>query len=152
MSSIKNVFSFSMVGVVSCVMLMGLVALSGCASITGKSTGQTTSDAVISSTVQTKLKNDDHLTFLPPIDVDTERGVVNLTGVVPTDFQRARAARLAQEVEGVTSVNNKLRVRPWLFRVQRLRRGRVSQVLLQRQKAPRGSGRDRGDARGRSVQ
>ena len=115
MSSIKNVFSFSMVGVVSCVVLMGLIGLSGCGSITGKSTGQTTSDTVISSTVQTKLKNDGHLVFLPPIDVDTERGVVNLSGVVPTDFQRDRATRLAQEVEGVTSVNNKLRVRPWLF-------------------------------------
>jgi osmotically-inducible protein OsmY len=94
---------------------MGLIGLSGCESITGKSTGQTTSDAVISSTVQTKLKNDDYLSFLPPIDVDTERGVVNLSGVVPTDFQQARATRLAQEVEGVTRVNSKLRVRPWLF-------------------------------------
>ena len=104
-----------MVGVVSYVVLMGLVGLSGCESITGKSTGQTTSDAVISATVQTKLTNDDQLSFLPPIDVDTERGVVNLRGVVSTDSQRARATRLAQEVEGVTTVNNKLRVRPWLF-------------------------------------
>ena len=104
-----------MVGVVSCVVLMGLVGLSGCGSITGKSTGQTTSDAAISSAVHTKLTNDDRLTFLPPIDVDTERGVVNLSGVVPTDFQRDRATRLAQEVEGVIRVNNKLRVRPWLF-------------------------------------
>ena len=70
---------------------------------------------MISAAVQTKLTNDDHLTFLPPIDVDTERGVVNLSGVVPTEFHRARATRLAQEVEGVTRVNNKLRVRPWLF-------------------------------------
>jgi hyperosmotically inducible protein len=104
-----------MVGVVSGVVLMGLVGLSGCESITGKSTGQTTSDAVISAGVKTKLTHDDNLTFLPPIDVDTERGVVNLTGVVPTEFHRARATRLAQEVEGVTRVNNKLRVRPWLF-------------------------------------
>jgi osmotically-inducible protein OsmY len=115
MRSIKHAFPFSMVGVVSCGVLMGLIGLSGCESITGKSIGLTTSDAVISSTVQTKLKNDDHLAFLPPIDVDTERGVVNLSGVVPTDFQRAEATRLAQEVEGVTRVNNKLRVRPWLF-------------------------------------
>ena len=104
-----------MVGVVSCVVLMGLVGLSGCGSITGKSTGQTTSDAVISAEVKTKLTHDDHLAFIPPIHVDTERGVVNLIGVVPTEFQRARATRLAQEVEGVTRVNNKLRVRPWLF-------------------------------------
>lgn len=104
-----------MVGVVSCIVFMGLVGLSGCQSITGKSTGQTTSDAVISSAVQTKLTHDDDLDFLPPIDVDTERGVVNLIGVVATDSQRDRATRLAQEVEGVTRVNNKLRVRPWLF-------------------------------------
>ena len=104
-----------MVGVVSGVVLMGLVGLSGCQSITGKSTGQTTSDTMISSAVQTKLTHDDNLDFLPPIDVDTEHGVVNLIGVVGTESQRDRATRLAQEVEGVTKVNNKLRVRPWLF-------------------------------------
>ena len=113
MSSIKNVFSFSMVGVVSCVVLMGLVGLSGCGSITGKSTGQTTSDAVISSAVHTKLTNDDRLVYLPPIDVDTERGVVNLHGAMPTESDRARATRLAQEVEGVTTVKNDLEILPW---------------------------------------
>ena len=102
-----------MVGVVSGVVLMGLVGLSGCQSITGKSTGQTTSDTMISSAVQTKLTNDNQLAYLPPIDVDTERGVVNLHGAMPTTSQGIRAERLAQEVEGVTRVNNNLEILPW---------------------------------------
>src|SRR6476661_2198785 len=113
MSSIKNVFSFSMVGVVSCVGLMGLVGLSGCESTTGKSTRQTTSDAAITVAVQTKLTKDDHLASIPPIHVDTDRGVVNLSGAMPTESDRARATRLAQEVQGVNRVNNNLEILPW---------------------------------------
>jgi hyperosmotically inducible protein len=102
-----------MVGVVSCVVLMGLVGLSGCESTTGKSTRLTVSDASITAAVQTKLRNDEHLAYLPPIDVDTERGVVNLSGAMPTASQRDRATRLVQEVEGVTRVNNNLAILPW---------------------------------------
>ena|SRR6185295_16248118 len=102
-----------MVGVVSCVMLMGLVGLSGCESITGKSTRQTVNDASITAAVQTKLEKDDQFAYIPRMKVDTERGVVNLSGGVPTASQRARATRLAQEVEGVTGVNNNLQVFPW---------------------------------------
>ena len=102
-----------MVGVVSCVVLMGLVGLSGCESTTGKLTRQTASDAAITAAVQTKLANDNQLAYLPPIDVDTERGVVNLHGAMPTTSQGIRAERLAQEVEGVTRVNNDLHLLPW---------------------------------------
>jgi osmotically-inducible protein OsmY len=101
-------------GVVSCVVLMGMVGLSGCESITGNSTRQTVSDdASITAAVQAKLTHDDQLDYLPPIKVNTERGVVNLNGAVPTESQRARATRLVQEVEGVTRVNNKLEINPW---------------------------------------
>jgi len=46
----------------------------------------------------------------PRIDVDTERGVVNLSRVVETEVQRAQASRLAKQVEGVVRVNNNLQV------------------------------------------
>jgi len=98
-----------MVGVMSYVVLTGLVALSGCESTTGKSTRQTLSDASISTAVQMKLTSD-RLSNFPRIDVDTERGVVNLSGVVQTEGQRAQAARLAREVEGVIRVNNNLQI------------------------------------------
>ena len=99
----------TMVGVMSCVVLTGLVTLSGCESNTGESTPQTLIDASISIAVQKKLTSD-RLAYFPRIDVDTERGVVNLSGVVQTEAQRAQAARLAQEVEGVIRVDNNLQI------------------------------------------
>ena len=95
--------------VLSCAVLALLGALSGCQSTTGKTAGQTMSDASISTAVQTKLTSD-RLSNFPRIDVDTERGVVNLSGVVETQAQRARAERLAHQVEGVVRVNNNLQI------------------------------------------
>ena len=104
-------FSFpKFIGVVlSCAVLVCLGALSGCQSTTGKTAGQTMSDASISTAVQTKLTSD-RLANFPRIDVDTERGVVTLSGVVETAAQRARAERLARQVDGVVRVNNNLQI------------------------------------------
>ena len=93
----------------SCAVLALLGALNGCQSTTGKTAGQTMNDASISTAVQTKLTGD-RLSNFPRIDVDTERGVVNLGGVVETEAQRARAERLAQQVNGVVKVNNNLQI------------------------------------------
>ena len=95
--------------VVSCAVLALLGALGGCQSTTGKTAGQTMNDASISAAVQTKLTSD-RLSNFPRIDVDTERGVVNLSGVVETEAQRTRAERLAQQVNGVVRVNNNLQI------------------------------------------
>lgn len=95
--------------VLSCALFTLLGVLSGCQSATGKTAGQTMSDASISTAVQTKLTSD-RLSNFPRIDVDTERGVVNLSGVVETEAQRARADRLARQVEGVVKVNNNLQI------------------------------------------
>ena len=97
------------VGVMSSVVIILLVTLSGCQSTTGKTARQTISDASISTAVQAKLMND-RLSNFPRIDVDTERGVVNLSGVVQTEAQRTQAAHLARQVEGVVKVNNNLQV------------------------------------------
>lgn len=97
------------VGVISCTVFTFLVALTGCQSTTGKTAGETISDASISTAVQTKLTSD-RLSNFPRINVDTERGVVNLSGVVETEAQRAHAASLAQQVKGVIKVNNNLQI------------------------------------------
>ena len=102
-----------MVGVVSSVVLMGLVSLNGCESITGKSTRQTPSDASITATVQAKLKNDSYFGYVPPLVVATDHGVVHLSGAVPTPYHRDRVGSLAREVEGVTEVDNDLTILPW---------------------------------------
>jgi len=99
----------TMVGVMLSVALTGLIALNGCDSTSEKSIPQTLSDASISLEVQKKLASDPVSNF-PRIDVETEAGVVNLSGVVQTETQRAQAARLAQAVEGVIGVNNNLQV------------------------------------------
>lgn len=44
------------------------------------------------------------------VNVDVENGVVTLTGSVATNEQKATAARIAQGVDGVTSVRNNLTV------------------------------------------
>jgi hyperosmotically inducible periplasmic protein len=91
------------------VLLALLGTLGGCQSTTGKTAGQAMSDESISTAVQTKLTSD-RLSNFPRVDVDTERGVVNLSGVVETEAQRARAERLARQVDGVVKVNNNLQI------------------------------------------
>jgi hyperosmotically inducible periplasmic protein len=93
----------------SCTLLVVLGVFSGCQSTTGKTASQTMSDASISAAVQTKLTSD-RLSNFPRIDVNTERGVVNLSGIVETQAQRARAERLAHQVDGVVRVNNNLQI------------------------------------------
>jgi hyperosmotically inducible protein len=84
-------------------------AMSGCQSMTGKTAGQTVNDASLSAAVQAKLTSD-RLSNFPRINVETERGVVNLSGVVETEAQRAQAERLAHQVNGVVRVNNTLQI------------------------------------------
>jgi len=97
------------IAVISCVVLTFFMTLTGCQSMTGKTASQTMSDASISTAVQAKFTSDRPSNF-PRIDVDTERGVVNLSGVVETEGQRTQAARLAQQVKGVVHVNNNLQL------------------------------------------
>jgi hyperosmotically inducible protein len=101
--------SSKVLGVLSCLILTCVVGLTGCQSTTGKTAGETLSDASISTAVQAKLTRDQVSNF-PRIDVDTDRGVVNLSGVVETETQRAQAAYLAKQVRGVVMVNNNLQI------------------------------------------
>jgi osmotically-inducible protein OsmY len=86
-----------------------LMLSAGCETMTGKTAGRTVSDASITAAVQGKLTTD-RVSNFSRIDVDTERGVVNLGGVVRSAEEKARAAELARQVEGVKRVNNNLQV------------------------------------------
>jgi osmotically-inducible protein OsmY len=59
--------------------------------------------------VKTKLMGDKAVGGLK-IDVDTEKGVVTLTGPVHTAAEKAEALRLARTTKGVASVVDKLTV------------------------------------------
>ena len=83
--------------------------ITGCQSTNGKAADQTMNDAAISVAVQGKLMSDRVSNFLH-VDVNTEGGVVTLSGIVETNEQRAQAERLAHEVEGVLRVKNRLQI------------------------------------------
>src|SRR4029078_6197672 len=63
----------------------------------------------ISTAVQAELTRD-RVSNFPRIDVDTERGIVYLSGIVETEAQRAHSEPLAWRVEGVRKVNNNLQI------------------------------------------
>lgn len=73
--------------------------------------GQAIDDAKITTVVKGKYLADDTLKGLD-ISVDTEQGVVTLTGKVQNDSAKELATTIARGVEGVVSVNNQLTVGP----------------------------------------
>ena len=64
-------------------------------------------DAGITARVKTALAKDDELNALK-IDVDTAAGRVSLGGTAPTTAAKQRATTIAQAVEGVVAVDNRL--------------------------------------------
>lgn len=88
---------------------ISFMILTACESMTGKTTGQTIDDATVTASVQGKLTGDKASNF-SRIDVDTNRSVVTLNGVVQTVEEKSRAEYLARQVAGVTKVNNNLQI------------------------------------------
>ena len=83
----------------------------GCAS-TSKSegTGQYLDDSVITGKVKAALV-DDPTTKATEINVETFKGVVQLTGFVSSQAAANRAVELAGRVNGVISVKNDMRLK-----------------------------------------
>jgi hyperosmotically inducible protein len=69
-----------------------------------RSTGEVIDDAAITTKVKTGLLGDPIVSAFA-ITVETSRGVVNLTGIVNSTGERARAIQIAQEVGGVRRVD-----------------------------------------------
>lgn len=74
-----------------------------------ESAGQSIDDAAITASLKARLIADDTLKALD-INVDTEGGVVTMTGTAPTDQAKSMATDIANTVDGVTNVNNELTV------------------------------------------
>lgn len=100
------------------VLLVGVMA--GCASWRdghsrsqptdrGAGTPSRTDDAALTAKVKAKLLSDDALNAMK-IDVDTQSGVVFLSGVVDTADQKRKAVDLAKNTEGVRKVEDNLKV------------------------------------------
>ena len=91
--------------------VIGLVwLLSGCQALTGETMGQNIDDTTITTSVKTKLAAEKGIT-LTRVQVDTNRGVVQLSGVVDSAADRSRAEQVARGVGGVKSVVNNLQVK-----------------------------------------
>src|SRR5688572_25573358 len=88
---------------------ISLMLMTGCESMTGKTAGQNIDDATMTASVQAKLTGDKMSNF-SRINVDTDRSVVSLNGVVRTVEEKSAAEDLARQVAGVRNVNNNLQV------------------------------------------
>jgi hyperosmotically inducible periplasmic protein len=67
-------------------------------------------DTAVTSRVKAALV-DDPLTQAHRIDVETQRGIVQLSGFVDTAEQKERATAVARGIAGVRDVNNELELR-----------------------------------------
>ena len=67
-------------------------------------------DGTLTAKIKSKMALDDSVKALD-IHVDTNAGVVTLTGTVHSAAERTRAQQLARETEGVKSVDDRLVVR-----------------------------------------
>jgi hyperosmotically inducible protein len=85
--------------------------LGACAgNATQRSTGRYVDDASITAQVKTKLI-DDEAVKARNINVETYKGVVQLTGFVESRAEANQAVALAEQVEGVMSVKDDLLLR-----------------------------------------
>lgn len=87
------------------------ITLSGCAETAHhESTGQYVDDSAITAKVKAKLVNDS-VTHGLQVDVETYKGVVQLSGFVDSENEKERAGELASRVDGVKKVDNALKVK-----------------------------------------
>jgi len=73
--------------------------------------GQHVSDATITTKVKAELLGAKNVKS-QHIHVKTRKGIVSLTGTVPTAEDRDNADQIVQNVSGVASVKNHLKVQP----------------------------------------
>lgn len=107
----NRIRSFPVIFLAATLMGGGLVTLSGCAPTETRSgTGEYIDDTVITTKVKAAIMNDPELK-VTEINVETFKGVVQLSGFVSTDAQIKHAVAVARNVSGVTSVKNDMRLK-----------------------------------------
>jgi hyperosmotically inducible periplasmic protein len=89
-----------------------LILLVGCASQPGReSTGEYIDDTAITAKVKAALVADKEVSAMS-VNVETFRGVVQLSGFADGQKEISRAVSVARGVKGVKSVKNDLRIKP----------------------------------------
>jgi osmotically-inducible protein OsmY len=90
---------------------MVLATLMGCAATaTQEGTGEYVDDTVITTKVKTEIFSEPSLKS-NEINVETFKGVVQLSGFVNSQEDINRAVRVARSVKGVVSVRNDMRLK-----------------------------------------
>lgn len=93
------------------VLATSLVTVVGCASTsTQEGTGEYVDDSVITTKVKAAIFNEPTLKSAE-INVETFKGVVQLSGFVAAQASASKAADLARGVKGVKSVKNDIRMK-----------------------------------------
>ena len=88
-----------------------LITMLGCASTAKKEgTGEYIDDSVITTKVKAAVLNEPTLKSAE-INVETFKGIVQLSGFVNSEADIAKAASVAKGVKGVTSVKNDMRLK-----------------------------------------
>jgi osmotically-inducible protein OsmY len=98
-------------GVGLLVLIIVLVSAWGCgATATREGTGEYVDDSVITAKVKTAIFNDASLK-VNEINVETFKGVVQLSGFVKSQADIDKAVQVARGVAGVKSVKNDMRIK-----------------------------------------
>jgi osmotically-inducible protein OsmY len=91
--------------------LVLVVSVTGCAgSKTHESTGEYFDDSIITTKVKASILGNSKLKVFQ-IDVETFKGIVQLSGFVDSGEMATKAAEVARKVKGVKMVNNSLIVK-----------------------------------------
>jgi hyperosmotically inducible periplasmic protein len=95
--------------------LVAALALVACASTESEAprrdTGEFASDAALTAKVKSAIATDVGARTAAAINIETYRGVVQLTGFVDSTEQASRAEAAAKKVNGVRSVKNDVRIK-----------------------------------------
>lgn len=110
MNNSKSLFS-AMFLAAALVSGAGLATVAGCASTeTQSSTGEYIDDTLITAKVKTAIMNDPDISAAE-INVETFKGVVQLSGFVSEPADMDRAVVVARGIHGVVSVKSDMRVK-----------------------------------------
>ena len=91
---------------------LGSLVSTGCSVASGQSSvGQYVDDATITTRVKARFADDEQVSAMR-INVETLRGVVQLSGFAATQVEKDKASAIARSVPDVRSVQNDIVVRP----------------------------------------
>ena len=78
---------------------------------TKETTGQYVDDATVTAKVKTAIASDVGVKAASSVNVETYRGVVQLSGFADSEDQASKAVTAAKKVNGVRSVKNDIRIK-----------------------------------------